>query len=71
MLPPIEKFMHVPALQAKSHFFKYLEIGDVVIGNITSVSERGLYVQLISFDSITKKKREFDFLKIIVSNSIE
>jgi hypothetical protein len=66
MLPPIEKFMHIPALQAKTHFFKYLEIGDVVIGNITSVSERGIYVQLMCFDSISKKKREIDFLKIIV-----
>jgi hypothetical protein len=66
MLPPIEKFMHIPAFQAKTHFFKYLEIGDVVIGNITSVSERGLYVQLMCFDSISKKKREIDFLKIIV-----
>ena len=59
--------MNVPAFQAKSHFFKYLEIGDVVIGNITSVSERGLYVQLICFDIISKKKREMDYLKIIVS----
>lgn len=70
MLPPLEKFMHIPAYQAKTHFFKYLEIGDVVIGNITSVSERGLYVQLMCFDSITKKKREIDFLKIIAFCSV-
>ena len=66
-LPPIEKFMNIPALQAKSHFFNYLEVGDIVIGNITSVSDRGIYVQLVCFDSITMKKREMEYLKIIVN----
>jgi hypothetical protein len=58
--------MNVPAAQAKSHFFKTLEIGDIVIGNITSVSDRGLYVQIICYDNITKKKREIENLKILV-----
>jgi hypothetical protein len=29
MLPPIEKFMHIPALQAKTHFFKF-DLSDTV-----------------------------------------
>ncbi|XP_049516540.1 serine/arginine repetitive matrix protein 2-like [Dermacentor silvarum] len=50
VMPPLESFMSVPASERKKHFFKCLNKGDIVIGQVSNKQKTGLFVTLVCMD---------------------
>lgn len=60
-MPPIETFMDIPSRYRKEHLFTFIEPGDIVIGSVDHVSDRGLQMLMICFDN--QKKRDLERVK--------
>ena len=62
ILAPLESYMNVSSGRLFDHVWDCIEVGDVVIGRVTSKLERGLSVCLLCFDA--GKSQEIESLEI-------